>query len=464
MLFVAKLTAAAGLACVLGSAAAQADEISALRRELDTIKLEYSTRIATLEKRIAELEAQAAVAAQAAATTPPPPPSAPSGQAAGTGTAFNPAMSVILAGTYSNLSEDPATYRIAGFIPAGPGVGPGTRSFNLGESELTLSANVDPYFFANLTASIRSDDTISVEEAFFRTTALSHGFTVKGGRFFAGVGYLNEIHAHAWDFIDQPLIYQAFFDSQLAEDGIQVKWLAPTDLFVEIGAETGNGDRYPGTQRNRNGANGGAVFVHLGNDVGDSGSWRAGVSFLDRDADNRNYQDVDAAARTVTDAFTGTSRTWVADASFKWAPHGNPTVHSLKVQGEYMHRTESGVLAFDTTGTNLGGDFKSTQSGWYLQGVYQFRPRWRVGIRYDSLDSGSSHIGLVDSGAISALNFPVLAAASPHRITGMTDWSLSEFSRLRAQFALDQARAAVRDRQFFLQYLFSVGAHGAHKF
>ncbi len=459
MTFSRRHGSAALIACVLLSANAWADDLAVLRGELDRIKSEYSTRIATLETRIAELEAQAAAARAA-----PPPPPAVASRAVGTGTAFNPAMSVILAGNYASLSEDPATYHIAGFVPGGPGVGPGSRSFNLGESELTFSANVDPYFFANLTASIHSDDTISVEEAFFRTTALTGGFTVKGGRFFAGIGYVNEVHAHAWDFIDQPLVYQAFFDGQLAEDGIQLKWLAPTDMFIEFGAETGNGDRFPGTQRDRNGANGGAVFVHAGNDVSDSASWRMGLSYLDRNADARSYQDVNAAAQPVTDAFTGNSRTWVVDAIFKWAPHGNPTVTALKVQGEYLRRTESGVLAFDTLGANLVGDYRSTQSGWYLQGVYQFRPRWRAGLRYDALDAGATRIGVVANGQLSAANFPLLAGASPRRATGMVDWSLSEFSRLRVQLALDEARATGRDRQLFLQYLYSIGAHGPHKF
>src|SRR5678815_5931600 len=79
----------------------------------------------------------------------------------------------------------------------------------------------------------------------FRTLALPEGFTAKGGRFFSGFGYLNEVHAHAWDFIDQPLAYQAFFGGQFKQDGLQVKWLAPTDLFIELGAETGNGDAFP---------------------------------------------------------------------------------------------------------------------------------------------------------------------------------------------------------------------------
>ena len=60
----------------------------------------------------------------------------------------------------------------------------------------------------------------------------------------------------------------------------------------------------------------------------------------------------------------------------------------LKVQAEYVRRRESGVIA-DSTGAVLADDYRNTSSGWYLQSVYQFAPRWRVGARYDSLDSGT---------------------------------------------------------------------------
>ena len=47
----------------------------------------------------------------------------------------------------------------------------------------------------------------------------------------------------------------------------------------------------------------------------------------------------------------------------------------------------------------------------------------------------------------------------------MFDWSPSEFSRLRAQYAWDEARDdGDTDRQLRLQYLYGIGAHGAHKY
>jgi hypothetical protein len=198
--------------------------------------------------------------------------------------------------------------------------------------------------------------------------------------------------------------------------------------------------------------------------VGDSTSWRTGVSWLHEHADERTYEDTTDIGMPVENAFTGASRTWGFDAILKWAPHGNSTRRQLKLQGEYLQRTEDGDLAFDTTGVNLTDDYRSRQSGWYVQGVYLFQPRWRVGLRYDSMDSGNPRIGLVDSGFLPRSAFPTLLSATPERLTVMLDWSPSEFSRLRAQYAWDDARLDQRDRQFLLQYLYGIGAHGAHKF
>jgi hypothetical protein len=87
-----------------------------------------------------------------------------------------------------------------------------------------------------------------------------------------------------------------------------------------------------------------------------------------------------------------------------------------------------------------------------------------VGYRYDQLNSGTTNIGLVSSGALSAADFPILAAYKPKRHTAMIDWSPSEFSRVRLQFARDYSRMNEPDNQIFLQYIVSLGAHGAHRF
>src|SRR3954467_12399465 len=308
-----------------------ADDVSALRAELQALKNEYGARVDALEARIQQLEAAPAVPA------PELPPEAPASKSSGGASAFNPAISLILGGSYTSTSRDPGDWNIAGFPPSGGEVGPGERSFNLGESELTFAASIDPYFSGVLTAAITGDNEIGVEEAYFRTPALHNGLTIKGGRFFSGFGYLNEVHAHAWDFVDQPLVYQAMFGGQYQQNGLQMKWRAPTDLFLEFGAEVGNGDGFPATRLQKNGFNGGTLFAHLGGDLGDYTSWRAGASWLTQRAAGREGGMEDPDGFPLFEQFTGDSDTWVVDGVLKWAPTPR---RQLKVQGEYMHRHE----------------------------------------------------------------------------------------------------------------------------
>jgi len=446
----------AALLPAVGQAATD-PEVEALRAEIAALKAEYAARVSDLEARINQLEQ---VPPAAAAELPPAPVPVPTQSAS----AFNPAISVILTGNYAHLSQDPADYAIAGFMTPEEGVGPGDRSFNLGESEITLSASIDPYFMGSLTAAITSENEIEVEEAYFRTLALPAGLSIKGGQFFSGFGYLNEIHAHAWDFVDQPLVYQAFFGGQMAQVGVQAKWLAPTDFFLEFGAETGNGEFFPGTRLERNGANGATLYAHVGGDIGDAIAWRAGLSWVDLDAEERSFEQMNAAGEEVLNAFTGSSETWVVDATLKWTAQGDPRRRYLKLQGEYMSRTEDGDLSYSALGPTLDGSYRSRQSGWYVQGVYQFLPRWRFGARYDSLDSGTPRYALIQSGALGWDDVPLLAPATPSRTTLMVDWNLSEFSRLRTQYAWDDASPGPTDEQLFFQYIYALGAHGAHKF
>src|SRR3954464_12138354 len=182
--------------------------------------------------------------------------------------AFNPDISLILQGTAARSSQNPNDYQITGFAPSGGEVAPPRRGFSLGESELVVSSNIDPYFRGQLVAALTPDNSVEVEEAFFQTLALGRGFTIKGGRFLSSIGYQNQIHQHAWDFQDAPLPYKAFLGGRLNDDGVQAKWLAPTDLLVELGTELGRGRTFPGSDPNKNGAGMWSLFGHVGGDAG----------------------------------------------------------------------------------------------------------------------------------------------------------------------------------------------------
>ena len=158
--------------------------------------------------------------------------------------AFNPAIGVVLQGKASAFSQNPDTYRVRGFA-LGDEAGPGKRGLSLDETELNFQASVDPYLFGNATLSISPENHISVEEAFIQTTSLPAGFTLRAGRFFSGIGYLNEQHSHTWDFADQALPYRVFLNNQYDDDGVQLRWLAPTRQFLEFGGELFRGDAFP---------------------------------------------------------------------------------------------------------------------------------------------------------------------------------------------------------------------------
>ncbi len=418
------------------------DELEKLRAEIQQMKQNYETRIQTLETRLQQTESVANEADKKADEATVQSSARPTSS-----NALNPDISLILSGSYANRSQD-SNYHITGF-QAGGGIGPGTRGFNLGESELGIYANVDPNFYGGLNLSLTPDNSASVEEAFIQTTSLPYGITLKAGRFFSSIGYLNDQHAHTWDFVDNPLAYQAFLGNQFGDDGIQLKWLAPTDLFMEFGAEYGRGRIADTVGRDKNGGGSSSVFGHVGGDVGTSNSWRAGLSYLQVSPQDRLSNDLDAAGSYVSNSFTGTSKVWLADFVWKWAPNGNATNTSFKLQGEYLYRNEDGSLNTDR--------YSASQSGWYLQGVYKFLPYWRTGLRYDRLDSGNTDYGL-NTKNLSNTSY------NPQRVSCMLDYNPSEFSRVRLQLSHDQSRQEAADNQVFIQYQMSLGAHGAHKY
>jgi hypothetical protein len=427
-----------------GSAHAQDPEIESLREAIDELRADYDARISALEQRLAVAEqnsTQASYAAQQASTAP---------TSASANSAFNPAIGVIFLGNAWHYDQNPDNYAIQGF-PLGGEAGPIQQGLSIGETEINISANVDDKFTAWLTTPIVIEDgeaKIEVEEAWIETLALPAGLSARFGRFYSNIGYQNNRHAHTWDFADQPLPYQAFLGDQYLDDGVQLRWVAPTELYMEFGGEVLQGSRYPAAGSDNAGFGAYSLFANIGGDLGTSNSWLAGVSLLDTSAVDRASGDEDNPY-----LFSGDSSLVGAHLVWKWVPGGNWKQKNLVIQAEYMRRDENGVYTVPD-GSPL--TYKNDQYGWYLQATYQPFPRWRFGGRIDGLSSG-------DPGA--AFDGTLLAApdSDPRRYSLMADWSNSEFSRLRIQYTHDAA-GLEDDNQFGLQYIFSIGAHGAHTF
>ncbi len=446
-----------------------ADEVEQIRDELEQLREGYESRIRQLEKRLDAAES-AASENQVHPRSEPVGASVPGGRRAASGNAFNPAVSAIVQAKISRFSEDPGDAAIPGFQIGGE-AGLPPEGFSLDETEIVLSANVDQLFYGEITIGLHEEEEgseIDVEEAFFDTLALPAGLGVRGGRFYSGIGYLNRFHSHAWDFHDAPLVYRAFLGDQYRDDGVRLNWLAPTDLYINLGVEMLQGNTFPGGGSDAAFGDSRTAFIHVGGDLNASNSWRAGLSGLWMDSNDRaggghGHGDEDAGTR-----FSGDSDLLIADAVWKWAPHGNPRYRNLTFTGEYFFRREDGAAIFTEDGALADLDYDGEQQGFYAQAVYQFMPRWRAGLRYDWLDSDND-VRVMDAGGLDTAE--VLEESGllsdgedARRWSLMADYSPSEFSRVRLQYNHDDSRTGTTDHQWVVQYIMSIGAHGAHEY
>ena len=361
-----------------GAASASETEIESLRTAIDELRADYDARIAELERRLAVAEQNAAQANYAAQQAP-----APASDRASAG--FNPDIGVVFQGALRGFEGEPGE----------------EEGFAVGETEFIVSSNVDDKFTAYLTAAFAYEDgesALEVEEAWVEATALPAGFSARFGRMFSGIGYLNAKHRHTWDFVDQALPYQVFLDGRYVDNGVQARWLAPSDLYLELAGEIMQGEGDP------SGLGAYTLFGNIGGDVGTSHSWLAGLSRLEQDSGQELS---------------------IAHFVWKWAPDGNWRQKNFIFQAEYMENRDL-----------------VTDSGWYAQAIFQPLARWRVGARIDE-------VALTDDDL--------------RRYSVMLDWSNSEFSRLRLQMARNDSDFD-SGNEWALQYIHSIGAHGAHTF
>src|ERR1700694_5787375 len=101
---------------------------------------------------------------------------------------------------------------------------------------------------------------------------------------------------------------KAFLGNQLNEDGIQFRWVAPTDLYFDVGVEFGRGRQFPsGVDRNKNGFGSTNFFTHLDGDIGPRLAPQTGLAHLRTSQQVRTFGDVDSAGTAVTNSFTGKS-------------------------------------------------------------------------------------------------------------------------------------------------------------
>jgi len=343
--------------------------------------------------------------------------------------------------------------RMAGFA-GGENEGP-ENGFNLREVELGLSAEVDPYFRAWATVSV-DEEGAGFEEAVLQTTSLPYGLTLSGGKIKSGIGRLNRQHAHAWDFLDAPLVYRAMFgDENLSGDGTQLTWLAPTPFYLLFGTEVFNGDNEHSFSMSdadnmpqHDAPRLYTAFMKTGPDLGPNNALQFGLSALS----GRHQvwdEDEDAGA-------DGESRIFGTDFVYKHDAKRSHGEGDFILQGEYFYRDQD---LDDPVGAWRDlPSWAARQDGYYVQGLYGFLPRWRTGLRWDQ-------VGLIND--VQNPEEGDISCGDSRRLSAMLDWKLSEFSLLRAQagrgwYAVEDGREDAWECA--LQWQVTFGKHGAHDF
>lgn len=438
------------------TAASDDDNIQRLRAEfaqkLDELRQQYDAKIEQVRR-----EQQRAVAPKPEAI------SAPVAQAtAAASSAFNPAVSVILQGNYRYQPRSLTTSgnRLLDAGRTGEAHSDDTqRGFSLDATELVLSAAIDP-LVKGLVNLAMSDGSAEVEEAWVQSTSLPYGLVGKAGRFLSEMGYLNKQHPHAWDFADAPLMYSRLVGEHLSHDGVQLRWLAPLAGNLELGIEAGQGQATPGaSSHSRNDPGVVGWFVKWGDDIGDAHSWQLGLGQMRFRPNGRSSTAIDQLGIDTTTSFTGKTALWVADAVYKWSPNGNTREQQLKLQAEWFTRRDQGILSCAdnlAAGGLCNGEGETTrakQQGGYLAGVWKWNPSMRLGYRYD-------WVGKERWQQAPSLD---IDGQDERKHSLMLDYSPSEFSRWRLQWSQNRL-GSDRNTATTLQYIHSLGSHGAHRY
>ena len=382
--------------------------------------------------------------------------------------------SVIIDTRIASYSQNLETYRLPGFQLGGE-AGLSDEGWSLGHTELAISGEIGDYLEGRFTGVMHHHEgevEIGLEELWLQSIGLGNGFTVKAGRFFSDIGYLNNKHPHEWDFADEPLVYRAMLGMQYSDWGAQASWIAPTDMFWRIGAEAFQGDRYPFNRKSGDTVNSWSIFTEIGDDINQSSSWQIGLSHLrgssshrtaghGHDHEDHGHGDEDEEEHHPA-AFSGDTQLTVVDFVYKWAPNGNPKNRSFVLQMEYFDQREDGSLEVEHEGKEEGEmesiAYRGRGRGAYIQGVYKFHPQWKAGLRYDTLFSDNSadeDHALEEAGLESSHD--------PYRASAMLAWVPNEYTTLRLQYNHDKSRPET-DHQWLLQFVYSFGPHGAHQF
>jgi hypothetical protein len=332
-----------------------------------------------------------------------------------------PDISVNFLGLYLNgngVSSDPQA--------------PVHKGFSFQEAELQFMSDVDSYLRASALFSVGQEAggeySIDPEEIFLETISIP-SLTLRAGKFKMALGKHNQLHTHAFPFIDAPLIHQRLVgDEGLNESGVSASLLLPTSWYSELTLQAfslNNEDLYGSTDSNHTG--GLVRFKNLW-DLTDDLTLELGLS------NTRGRNEMNEISE-----LTG------ADLTLKWRPAEGGKYSAFVWSTEYMNGDRSGRL-LDPTDSNSPSIARLAGYATWVQ--YQFTQRWWAQARYEILGTTRSE-----------------GIARKNKKSFLVGFFPTEFSGFRLQY--DHLETSEIDRHedtIGLQYNITIGAHPAHSY
>jgi hypothetical protein len=263
---------------------------------------------------------------------------------------------------------------------------------------------------------------------------------MKVGKMRAEFGKVNTIHNHALQYIDRPLATNNLVGGEdgIDDAGISItRFLpAPRNWFAEGTAQLFRGDS--GELFSSNRRQDVSVVGHLRayHDLTESSNIDLGLSY------SRGHNSAGIGSEFNPSMFI--TNLYGADATFRWKPLRRAIYNSLLFRTELFWSSRDQLSPLDAFQTQHA-------FGMYTSADYRLNRRWTVGGRFD-------RSGHVTNGNLTDTGF-----------SGILTYWPSEFSQIRTQYRYghlwdDPNQRYSNANELLFQFLFVMGAHGAHPF
>jgi len=377
-------------------------------------------RVRLLEEQLQMLKTALADAQSAAATrAPEPAPAAATPRAQTLGGVIGGAAQV-------GKALNPDISLIGNFLGAvGKNSVRSVPSLEMAESELGIQAIIDPYARGDVFLSF-GETGVDVEEAYITFTSLPGGLVARAGKMRSAFGKVNTLHSHNLPWIDRPLVTENLVGGEegITDAGLALSRIlpAPSGIFLEGTAQVFRGDSADvftaGRRRDV------SVVGHLRGygDLSESTNLDLGFSY------GRGH---------TSEGSLFLANLYGADATLRWKPLRRAIYKS------FMARTE---LVWSRRDTLAAGPAAERAFGLFTSGEYRVNRRWTVGARYDR-SGRAMDAGMTDTG-----------------FSGLLTYWPSEFSQIRGQYRFARYAEGRDANELRFQFLFVLGAHGAHPF